>query len=402
MSSIPKIEKLLTGADIATMADDGYGLIRDGAIGIAKDRIVWTGPAVDAPPADSVEDCGGRLITPALVDCHTHLVFGGNRAREFEMRLEGATYEALARAGGGIVSTVNHTRAATQDELVKDALRRLDHLIAEGAGTVEIKSGYGLDTENELKMLRAARALGTRRDVRIRTSFLGAHALPPEYAGRADDYIDLVCREMLPAVHAEGLADAVDGFCENIAFSVAQMERVFDVAASLGLQIKLHAEQLLYLGGAAMAARRGALSVDHLEYLIEGDASVLAEHGTVAVMLPGAFYTLRETKLPPLEALRKAGVPLAIATDANPGSSPLTSLLLTMNMACTLFRMTPEEALAGCTRNGARALELGDETGMIEAGKAADLAIWDVAEPAELSYRIGFNPLHRRIFGGQG
>ena len=379
MSSSPQsVDHLFVNATVATMAGEGYGLIVDGAIGVSAGRIVWVGAAADAPVADRVEDCGGRLITPALIDCHTHLVFGGNRAREFELRLEGATYEELSRAGGGIQSTVDNTRAASQAELVEDALKRLDHLIAEGTGTVEIKSGYGLDRENELKMLRAARALSEERDVRIRTSFLGAHALPPEFADRADDYIDLVCNDMLPAAHAEGLADAVDGFCENIAFSVAQMERVFDVAADLGL------------------------SVDHLEYLSEADVKVLAEHGTVAVVLPGAFYTLRETKLPPFDALRAAGVPLAIATDANPGSSPLTSLLLTMNMACTLFRMTPEEALAGCTRNAARALGLADETGSIEAGKAADLAIWDVAEPAELAYRIGFNPLYRRIFAGRG
>ncbi|HET7410119.1 MAG TPA: imidazolonepropionase, partial [Paracoccaceae bacterium] len=335
------------------------------------------------------------------VDCHTHLVYGGDRAREFEMRLEGASYEEVARAGGGIVSTVRATRGATEDALVAAALPRLDALIAEGVCTVEIKSGYGLDAETELRSLRAARRLGRERPVRVVTSFLGAHAVPPEFAGRADAYIDEVCIPALEAAQAQGLVDAVDGFCEGIAFSPQQIARVFDRARALGLPVKLHAEQLSNLGGAALAASYGALSADHLEYLDEAGVAAMARGGTVAVLLPGAFYTLHETQAPPVQALRAAGVPIAIATDANPGSSPMFSILLAMNMACTLFRLTPEEALAGCTRVAARALGL-DDAGVIEPGRRADLAVWNVAHPAELSYRFGFNPLHRRIFGGQG
>ena len=398
----PSIQHLLTGASIVTMASEhAYGMIENGAVGISNGKIVWVGKASEAPQADIVESYAGKLITPALIDCHTHLVHGGNRAGEFEMRLNGASYEEIARTGGGIISTVKDTREASEGELLASALKRLDHLIAEGVGTVEIKSGYGLDTENEIKMLRVARCLEKERQIRIKTTFLGAHALPPEFKDRADDYIDLVVSEILPAAHGEGLVDAVDGFCEHIGFTPAQIERVFAKAKELGLPIKLHAEQLSDQGGAVMAARQGALSADHLEHLNPKDAAILAENETVAVLLPGAFYTLRETKLPPIQALRDAGVDIAIATDNNPGSSPLTSLLLTMNMACTLFRLTPEEALAGVTKHAAKALGLGSELGAIEVGKIADLAIWDANEPAELSYRTGYNPLVKRIIGGR-
>jgi len=392
--------QLLTHATIAPQTGP-RGVISGGAMALQDGLIDWVGPTDTLPlqyadwPATDLE---GRLVTPALIDCHTHLVFAGNRAREFEMRLEGASYEEIARAGGGIVSTVKATRAADPETLVAEALPRLDALIAEGAGTVEIKSGYGLNHETELAMLRAARALGKKRNVRIVTSFLGAHAVPAEYAGRADAYIDEICLPALKAAHAEGLVDAVDGFCEGIAFSPAQIARVFDAAKELGLPVKLHAEQLSHLGGTALAARYGALSADHLEFATEADAKALAAAGTVAVLLPGAFYTLRETQAPPLEMFRKHNVAMALATDCNPGSSPLSSLLLTMNMGCTLFGMTPEEVLAGVTCNAARALGLTD-TGRIAAGLRAELAIWDVNQPAELSYRIGFNPLHRRIFG---
>lgn len=396
------VDMVIRNATLATMVPGGapYGLVRDGAIIVRDGQIAWAGPAADMPDAGdaTIRDLGGRLVTPALIDCHTHLVHGGNRAREFEMRLEGASYEEIARAGGGIVSTVSATRAASEDELLGDALRRVDALIAEGVGTVEIKSGYGLDADTELRMLRVARRIARDRPVRVRTSFLGAHAVP---AGmEADAYIDDICIPALRRAHADGLADAVDGFCEGIAFLPEQIARVFDVAVELGLPVKLHAEQLSDLGGAKLAASHGALSADHLEYLGAEGIAAMAEAGTVAVILPGAFYTLRETQAPPIAALRAAGVPMAVATDANPGSSPMASLLLAMNMACTLFRMTPEEALAGTTRNAARALGL-DDCGTIASGLRADFAVWDVEEPAELSYRIGFNPLYRRILGGQ-
>lgn len=400
---------ILTNAAVATMrdgADAPYGLIAGGAVGIKDGKIAWVGESGDLPKAPDalareVRDLAGALLTPGLIDCHTHLVYGGDRAHEFEARLLGKSYEEIARAGGGILSTVRATREASEDELVEAALPRLDALIAEGATTVEIKSGYGLDTENELKMLRAARRLGEARQVRIKTTLLAAHAAPPEFKGRADDYIALVCEEILPAASAEGLADAVDGFCEGIGFSCAQMERVFDKATSLGLALKLHAEQLSDLGGAKMAARYGALSADHLEYLKPEDATVLAEAGTVAVLLPGAFYYLRETKLPPVDALRAGKVPMALATDCNPGTSPLTSLLLAMNMGCTLFRMTPEEALNGVTRNAAKALGVDGERGTIETGKRADLCVWRAGHPSELAYMIGHNPLKTRIFNGK-
>ncbi|MFZ2102452.1 MAG: imidazolonepropionase [Oricola sp.] len=372
------------------------------AIALSGGKIAWAGPDCDLPhdyadwPRRDVE---GRLVTPALIDCHTHIVHGGNRAREFGMRLEGASYEELARAGGGIVSTVRATREASEDALLADALRRVDVLIGEAVAAVEIKSGYGLDVETELKMLRIARRIGQERPIRVRTSFLGAHAVPPDYKDRPDAYIDEICIPALEAAHQAGLADAVDGFCEGIAFTPAQIERVFRKARELGLPVKLHAEQLSNLGGAKLAAQYGALSADHLEYLDEAGAAAMATAGTVAVLLPGAFYTLRETQLPPVALLRKHGIPIAIATDCNPGSSPLNSILLTMNMACTLFRLTPEEALLGVTKHAARALGL-DDCGVIAPGMRADLAVWDVEEPAELAYRIGFNPLHERIFGG--
>ena len=395
---------LFTDCSVATMApgQGPYGLIADAAVAVRDGRIAWVGPRADLPteharlPAQSL---GGRLVTPALIDCHTHVVHGGHRAAEFELRLNGASYEEVARAGGGIVSTVRATRAADEDTLVATALPRIDAMIAEGVAAVEIKSGYGLDVDTELRMLRAARRIGRERPVTVRTSFLGAHAVPAEYRGRADDYIDTVCIPALRAAHAEGLVDAVDGFCEGIAFSPDQIERVFRVARELALPVKLHAEQLSNLGGAALAARYVALSADHLEYLDEAGVKAMAAAGSVAVILPGAFYTLREAQMPPIDLLRRHGVPMAVSTDMNPGSSPLCSLLLTMNMACTLFRLTPEEALAGATRNAARALGLTDR-GTVAPGLRADLAVWSVGHPAELAYRIGFNPLHARIPGG--
>lgn len=398
---------LLINAAIASMRKGAaYGLIGCGAVGVKDGRIAWVGERNDLPGApdalaQDVHDIDGALLTPGLIDCHTHLVYGGGRAREFEARLLGKSYEEIARAGGGILSTVRATRNASLDELVKASLPRLDALLAEGVTTVEIKSGYGLDTESELKMLRAARRLGEMRNVRIKTTLLAAHAVPSEYKDRPDDYIDVVCSEILPAASSEGLADAVDGFCEGIGFSCAQMERVFDKATALGLPVKLHAEQLSDLGGAKMAARYGALSADHLEYLKPEDAGVLANAGTVAVLLPGAFYYLRETKLPPMDALREANVPMALATDCNPGTSPLTSLLLTMNMGCTLFRMTPEEALRGVTVNAAKALGVDADQGTIETGKRADLCVWRAEHPSELAYMIGHNPLKTRIFNGR-
>jgi imidazolonepropionase len=391
---------ILTNVTLVTMSG-GYGLIEDAALVVEDGSIVWLGPMAGLPPRDlPVHDLGGRLVTPALIDCHTHLVFAGNRAQEFEMRLNGASYVDVARAGGGIVSTVRATRSASEDDLFTQALPRLDAMIAEGTGTVEIKSGYGLDLETELRMLRVARRLGRARKVAVRTTFLGAHAVPPEFAGRADDYLTDAALPALRAAHAEGLVDAVDAFCEGIAFSPAQVARVFDQAHALGLPVKLHAEQLSNLGGAALAARHGALSADHLEYLDEDGVRAMAVAGTVAVILPGAFYTLRETQSPPIALLRRHGVPMAVATDCNPGSSPMTSLTLAMNMACTLFRMTPQEVLLGTTAHAARALGLTDR-GRIAAGQRADLAVWDATHPAELSYRIGATRLHSRIIGGR-
>lgn len=391
---------ILGNATLATMVEADYGLVPNGAVVVDQGLIVWVGAEVPAQYADlTVEDMAGRLITPGLIDCHTHLVHGGNRAREFEMRLQGASYAEVARAGGGIVSTVKATRTADEQTLIDSALPRLDALIAEGVTTVEIKSGYGLDLETELRMLRAARQLGGLRPVRIVTSFLGAHAVPEEFQGDADGYIDTVCIPTLRAAHAEGLVDAVDGFCEYIAFNINQIERIFNVAHELNLPVKLHAEQLSNMGGTRLAARHGALSADHVEYATDQDAAALAKSGSVAVLLPGAYYTLHETQAPPVDAFRAAGVDMALATDCNPGSSPLASLLLAMNMGCTLFRLTPEEALRGVTQHGARALGLHD-CGQIVAGLRADLCVWDVEHPAELAYRIGFNPLYKRYFGG--
>ncbi|RWI14071.1 MULTISPECIES: imidazolonepropionase [unclassified Mesorhizobium] len=397
--------RLWRNARLATMAKSGLGIVEDGAIAARDGLIVYAGPEADMTAAllrdAEIVDCEGRWITPGLIDCHTHLVHAGNRANEFEMRLAGATYEEVTRAGGGIISSVKALRAASPDELVAQSLPRLDALIAEGVTTVEIKSGYGLDLENEKKSLRAARLLGENRPVTVTTSFLGAHALPPEAQGDKDAFIDLVANEILPAVAAEGLADAVDGFCEGIAFSPDQISRVFDAAKSAGLPVKLHADQLSNLHGAELAARYGALSADHLEYTDEAGAAAMARAGTVATILPGAYYFIRETKKPPIGLFRQHGVRMAVATDCNPGTSPLTSLLLTMNMAATLFGLTVDECLAGVTREAARALGWLGRTGTLEAGKSADLAIWDIERPAELVYRMGFNPLHARIWRGQ-
>ncbi|MFC5397190.1 imidazolonepropionase [Bosea sp. (in: a-proteobacteria)] len=384
-------------------AEAPYGAIEDGIVIARNGRIVFAGPSSEISSLGQAEviDCEGRWITPGLIDCHTHLVYGGDRAHEFELRLKGASYEEIARAGGGIVSSVKATRAASEDELFASADKRLAALIAEGVTTVEIKSGYGLDIDSEVKVLAVARRLGRERPVGVQTSFLGAHAVPAEFKGRQSDYVDLVCGPMLDAVAEQNLADAVDVFCEGIAFSPDETARVFMAAKAKGLPVKIHAEQLSNLGGAALAAGFGALSADHLEHLDEAGVIAMAKAGTVAVVLPGAFYFLRETVKPPIDLLRQHGVPIALATDANPGTSPLTSPLLTMNMGCTLFRLTPEEALAGMTRNAALALGLQDEIGTLEAGKACDLAIWEIERPAELAYRIGFNPLHTRIRNGQ-
>ena len=397
-----KVDTIWKGARLASMAAGAPANDAASLVAARAGRIVFAGAEADAPVMSAAEtiDCEGRWITPGLIDCHTHLVHAGNRAAEFELRLKGASYEEIARAGGGIVSTMRQTRAASEEALVEAALPRLDALIGEGVTTVEIKSGYGLDLESERRMLRAARTLGERRPVRVATTFLGAHALPPEFADRPDDYIAAVCDEMLPAIAGEGLADAVDAFCEGIGFSAAQVERVFQAARAQGLPVKLHAEQLSNLHGSALAARYAALSADHLEYLDEAGVVAMARAGTVATLLPGAYYFTRETRLPPIDALRAAGVRIALATDCNPGTSPMTSLLLVMNMAATLFRMTVDECLAGVTRNAATALGLAEEIGTIEAGKACDLAIWNVESPAELVYRIGFNPLHARVVAG--
>jgi imidazolonepropionase len=390
---------------LATMVPGAvaYGAIEDGAIAIRDGRIAWVGPRADLPTgaARETHDGGDRWATPGLVDCHTHLVFGGDRALEFEMRLGGATYEQIAQAGGGIRSTVAATRASSLEALLASARPRLMALAREGVTTAEIKSGYGLDIETELRQLRAARRLGAEGPVRVATTFLGAHALPNEFQGRQSDYVDLVAGPMLDAVAAEGLADAVDCFAERIAFTPDETARLFTAARARGLAVKLHADQLSDQGGAALAARFGALSADHLEYTSEAGAAAMAVAGTVAVLLPGAFYFLRETKLPPVDALRRHGVAIALATDANPGSSPLLSPLLVMNMAATLFRLTPEEALAGLTRNGARALGLQDRLGTLEIGKVADVALWDIERPAELVYWIARNPLHAVLRAGR-
>ena len=398
---------LLRNARLATFdpTREGIGVVEKGAVLARQGRILHAGPEAELPAdisdrAESV-DCEGRWITPGLVDCHTHLVFAGDRAAEFELRLKGASYEAIARAGGGILATVRATRAASEDDLVRQSLPRLDSLISEGVTTVEVKSGYGLDLGTEARQLRAARRLGRLRPASILTTFLGAHALPPEAEGDKDRYIDAVAAEMLPALASEGLVDAVDGFCETIAFSPEQIVRVFRSAGELGLPVKLHADQLSNSYGAALAARFGALSADHLEHTDEDGAAAMRRAGTVAVLLPGAFYFLRETKLPPVETFRRLGVPMAVGTDLNPATSPLGSLLLATNMAATLFRLTVEECLAGVTREAARALGRLDEIGTLTRGKWCDLAVWDIDRPAELVYRIGFNPLHQRYWRGR-
>jgi imidazolonepropionase len=390
---------LLSNVHLATM-DNGYGLLHDAALAIKDGRIAWIGARCDAPPAAHEHDCGGAWLTPGLIDCHTHIVHGGNRSDEWEARLNGATYEEIARQGGGIMATVRATRALDIDTLVAASLPRVKALIAEGVTTLEIKSGYGLALDAEERMLRAARRIGELLPVRVVTTFLGAHALPPEFAGRPDDYITDVCDVMLPELAEQGLVDAVDAFCERIGFTNAQTARVFDKAGSLGLPVKLHAEQLSDQGGAELVARHGGLSADHLEHLSEEGIAAMAQAGTVAVLLPGAYYYLRETTMPPIAALRAAGVPMAVATDCNPGTSPLTSLLLALNMACTLWRLTPQEALLGVTAHAARALGLQDEIGTLTVGKRADLALWNIARPADLAYAMGLNPCQAVIHGG--
>jgi imidazolonepropionase len=398
-----RVATLARSADLAAVSG-GLGLIDDGLIASRAGKIAFAGAKRDAPPGlDAAEriDCEGRLITPGLIDCHTHLVYAGDRAHEFERRLNGESYESIARSGGGIVSSVRATRAASADELVRQALPRLDALISEGVTTLEIKSGYGLELAQERKQLLAARALGQQRDVTVTTTFLGAHALPPEYQGRADDYVREVCEGMLPQLAAEGLVDAVDVFCERIGFTREQTRRVFAAAAARNLPVKLHAEQLSNSHGAALAAEYAALSADHLEHLDDAGVAALAAAGTTAVLLPGAFYFMRESQLPPIAQLRARRVPIALATDCNPGSSPLTSILLVLNLAATLFRLTVDECLIGVTRTAAAALGLSDRVGSLEVGKQCDLAIWNVERPAELVYRLGAKPLHARIWSGR-
>lgn len=385
---------------LATMAH-GYGELLDAAIAVKDGRIAWFGPGDELPASGAVlHDGQGCWLTPGLIDCHTHIVHAGNRSDEFEARLNGASYEDISRAGGGIMSTVRATRAASDDELLQQSLPRVLALLAEGVTTLEIKSGYGLDADSEAKMLRVARRIGQELPVSVRTTFLGAHALPPEYAGRADAYIDLLCAQMLPRLASDGLVDAVDAFCERIGFTPAQTELVFAAARALNLPVKLHAEQLSDLGGAALVASYGGLSADHLEFLSEEGIAAMAQHGTVAVLLPGAYYFLREVRQPPVIALRAAGVPMAVSTDCNPGTSPMTSLLLAMNMACTLWRLTPQEALAGCTIHAARALGLQEQTGSLAIGKRADFALWRIARPADLAYALGLNPCAGVVHGG--
>ena len=396
---------LFTNANLATMdpsLSTSYGAIENAALAIKDGRIIWRGPTDDTPDisAKRIYDCQSHWITPGLVDCHTHLVFASDRAQEFEMRLQGASYEDISRAGGGIVSTVKATRTASKKQLTDLARQRLENLKAEGITTVEIKSGYGLDLATEKKMLEVAQAL-SQDGVNVRKTFLGAHALPIEFKGNSDGYIDLVCEEMIPELANTELVDAVDGFCENIGFTRSQIERVFEAAKAHNIPVKLHAEQLSDLGGSVLAAAHNAMSVDHLEYLSEEGVKAISKTGTVAVLLPGAFYFLKETQLPPISKLREYNVPIALATDCNPGSSPITSPLLILNMACTLFGLTPEEALLGMTLNGAKALQMDDEVGSIEVGKRADLAIWNIKHPAELSYWLGSAPLASRIFNGE-
>ncbi|VXC49226.1 imidazolonepropionase [Massilia sp. 9I] len=394
---------LFTNVHLATMVPPGegaYGEMPDAALAVKDGRIAWLGARADAPPASAQHDCGGAWMTPGLVDCHTHIVHAGNRSNEWEARLNGATYEDIARQGGGIMSTVRATRAASVDTLLAQSLPRVARLLSEGVTTLEIKSGYGLELDAEARMLRAARQVAERLPVRVATTFLGAHALPPEFAGRADDYVDALCEHMLPQLAAEGLVDAVDAFCERIGFSIAQTERVFAAARRLGLPVKLHAEQLSDQQGAELVARYQGLSADHLEHLSQAGIEAMTRAGTVAVLLPGAYYFLRETVQPPIAALREARVPMAVATDCNPGTSPMTSLLLAMNMACTLWRLTPQEALQGATVHAARALGLHKDIGTLEVGKRADLALWDIARPADLVYAMGSNPCRHVVNGG--
>jgi imidazolonepropionase len=403
MTSEIHCDSLWHGADIVTMRDGKYHIISNGAIAVRDGKIVWMGEEATMPvlaAAKTVHFDGG-IITPGLIDCHTHLVFGGNRSGEFEQRLNGVSYAEIAAQGGGIISTVKATRDAEETQLLEQALFRLRPLLAEGVTCVEIKSGYGLTPHSELKMLRVARQLGERLPVEVKTTCLAAHALPPEYAGRADDYIDLVCQTIVPEAAAAGLADAVDAFCEHLAFSTAQVERVFQAAEQAGLPVKLHAEQLSALGGSSLAARHHALSADHLEYASAEDAAAMAASGTVAVLLPGAYYLLRETQCPPVDLFRKHGVPMAIASDANPGTSPALSLRLMINMACTLFRLTPEEALAGVTLHAAKALGLQASHGSLEVGKVADFVHWPLARPAELAYWLGGQLPCTVIFRGE-
>jgi imidazolonepropionase len=400
------VDHIWHGCRLATLSPShqGLGAVEDGMIAATDGRIVYAGPAADAPSALDAKqrtNCDGRWMTPGLIDCHTHLVYGGNRAQEFEQRLAGASYEEIARAGGGIVSTMKATRHASAEQLVAAALPRLDALIAEGVTSIEIKSGYGLEFDTERRQLQAARRLGNERAVSVRTSFLGAHTVPPEMKGNSTGYIDAICETMLPEIAAEGLADAVDAFCEGIAFSPDETARVFAKARALGLPVRLHADQLSNLHGAALAARFGALSADHLEYADDEGIAAMGQAGTVAVVLPGAFYFIRERQVPPIEAMRRHQVPIALGTDSNPGSSPLTSLLLAMNMGATLFRLTVDECIAAVTREAARALGLFADAGSLERGKYCDLAIWDIERPAELVYRMGFNPLHARVWHGK-
>ena len=400
-----RCDRIWRNARLATLAPGraGLGIVEDGLIACRDGLLIYAGPAAEAPAsleALQTEDCEGRWITPGLIDCHTHLVYAGSRANEFEQRLQGVSYEAIARSGGGILSTVNATRAASEAQLLAESLPRLDALLAEGLTTIEVKSGYGLSLEHERRQLRAARALAAERSVTVTTTCLSAHATPPAFSGRPDDYIDEVCGVIIPALAQEGLIDAVDAFCERIGFTPDQTRRVFEAAKARNLRVKLHAEQISNSGGAHLAAEFNALSADHLEYADEVDVQAMAASGTVAVLLPGAFYFLRETQLPPLALLRAHRVPIALATDCNPGTSPLTSLLLTMNMAATLFRMTVDECLTGVTRAAAQALGMSERVGTLEAGKQCDLAIWNIDRPAELVYRLGSNPLQARVWRG--